>query len=168
VNINGRPTGDYFIESGNSPANTLFVFITKDGFRVKLNLEGRIINRETLLKTSADAQFALVPERKNKSYLIKRQEPKQLILTDENGKQILQNDFVGLDPVKIDYVDFGGGSVIITITDVSQNLSFVYNKDGHLLTTPPLESEAITVGNEDAPVKIFSSYQKALSVQTVP
>jgi hypothetical protein len=168
VNIDGRPSGDYFVETGDTPANTFFVFVTRDGFRVKINLEGKIVSRETLLKTSPDAQFALIPELKSKSYLINRQEPRQLILSDEAGKQLLVNEYVGLNPVVVKYSDFGAGNIFVTITDKSQNLSFVYDKDGNLVTTPPLESDITQVTYSGNHPKIYAVYQKAVSVHAIP
>jgi hypothetical protein len=171
VNVNGRPAGDYFIESGDNRSSTFFVFVTVDGFRVKVNLDGKIQSREALVKISPEAQFGLIAEQRNKSsYLIERQESKQLTLLDENGKSVITNDYVGLNPVTIAYLDLGAGNVFIVITDTLQNLSFVYDKNGSLLTTPPLESSWTKIsqdGSEKKP-KIFSYYQKAVSIQKAP
>jgi hypothetical protein len=168
VNINGRLSGDYFVESGSGLGTTFFVFVTKDGFRIKINLEGKIMSRETLLKNTGDAQFALVSEVKNKSYVMVRKEPKQLVVLDDEGKQLLLNDYVGLNPTFIEYSDFGAGNIFISITDESQNLSFVYDRNGNLLTTPPLESAFVDMSKSSGGIKIFSAYQKAISVQIIP
>jgi hypothetical protein len=171
VNLNGRPLGDYFVELGDNTSSTFFVFVTSDGFRVKINLEGKVQSREALVKTSPEAQFGLaVDQRSRSSYLIKRQESKQLTLIDENGKSILTNDYVGLNPIEIQYLDFGAGNVVIVITDALQNLTFMYDKDGNLLTTPPLESSGTKISqniSEKAPT-IFSFYQKSVSIQKLP
>jgi hypothetical protein len=134
-----------------------------------VNLEGKIQSRETLVKNSPEAQFSLVSEQKGNSYLIKRQESKQLVLLDDNGKQLLSNDYVDLNHVDIRYVNFGAGKVFIVITDITQNLSFVYDRSGNLITTPPIESEMTLLSyNSLDGSKIFSFYQKGLSVQKLP
>jgi hypothetical protein len=81
----------------------------------------------------------------------------------------LNNEYLGLNPVNIKYVDFGAGNIYVTINDLSQNLSFIYDKQGNLLTTPPLESEIAEVSdNGSKKPKIFSAYKTSLTVQSVP
>ncbi len=169
VDIGGRPAGDYFLEAGNSLSSTYFVLVTRDGFRVKINMEGKIQSREALVKTSGDARFALVAEESNKTYLILRQESKQLVMIDESGKEILTNDYVGLNPLDVQYTDYGAGTFFVTITDVLQNLSFVYDAKGTLMTTPPLEAYfTVTRPSGLERPRVFSIYQKALSIQVLP
>jgi hypothetical protein len=170
INLEGRPSGDYFVETGDNSLSTLFVFVTVDGFCVKVNLDGKIQSRETLVKSSPEAKFGLIAEQKNNSYLIKRQESKQLTLVDEAGKTMITNDYVGLNPVDIQYLNFGAGNVFIVITDMLENLSFIYDKNGNLLTTPPLESSSTRIstnGLEKNP-KVFSFYKRAVSIQKLP
>jgi hypothetical protein len=138
LNLDARPDGSYFVKLGNSLAETHFVCISRDGFRVKFNLEGKILSRETLIKPSFETQFSLISEQNNKSYLIKRQDTKRLTLLDEEGNEIVTNNFVGVNPVDIHYYDFGAGRIYISITDLAQELSYIYDGNGKLLTTPPL------------------------------
>ncbi|MBL7857158.1 MAG: hypothetical protein JNM57_05675 [Cyclobacteriaceae bacterium] len=169
LNLETKLSGSYFLETGRSVADTYFVVVSKDGYKIRFNLEGKILSRETLIKTAIDAQFSLMVERNKKSYLILRQESKQLSLFDESGKEILKNDFVGLNPVEINYYDFGAGKVYITITDLAQELSFFYDGQGKLLTSPPVESSWIDVrSGETERLKVFSVDQGTLSTQLWP
>jgi hypothetical protein len=59
-------------------------------------------------------------------------------LLDEEGNEIVTNNFVGVNPVDIHYYDFGAGRIYISITDLAQELSYIYDGNGKLLTTPPL------------------------------
>jgi hypothetical protein len=36
--------GDYYLETGSSRENTAFVLISRDGFRIKFNLDGKNID----------------------------------------------------------------------------------------------------------------------------
>lgn len=169
LNLDARPAGGYFLETGNDVSSTYFVVVSRDGYRIKFNLEGKIKSKEALLKTSPTTQFNLVSEENGKSYLIARQESKQLTLMDDAGRDILTNDFVGLDPVEIKYVDFGAGKILITITDVRQDLSFVYNGRGTLLTTPPIESNFLIPRNlHSGKLMMFSGYKNTIVVQSLP
>lgn len=166
LDLDSRPQGDYFIESGKDLASTYFIVISRDGYRIKFNLEGKIQSRETLIKNSVDARFALVRERNGKSYLILRQESKESVLLDETAKELIKNDYVGFDPLAIEFTDFGAGKVFTAITDVRQGLSFVYDKQGNLLTSPPVDSYMLTVRPDDNDkLVLFSAYEKALTIR---
>lgn len=143
LDLDARPAGDYFLEVGNSVATTNFVCISRDGFRVKFSLDGKILSREALVKPSFETQFSLVVEQQGKSYLIKRQDAKRLTLLNEEGAELISNDFVGTSPVSIKYYDFGAGKVYVSITDLSQDISFIYDGKGKLLNVTPIEGAAI-------------------------
>jgi hypothetical protein len=166
LNLNARPSGDYSLESGNSLDNTYFVLVSRDGFRIKFTIDGKIQSRETLLKNTVDARFSLVAEKDSKSYLILRQEPKQLALFDDDLKQILTSDFLGNNSANVQYLDFGAGKIYIAITDNVQALSFVYDGQGNLLTQVPVESYAIAVRPLDfEKLRLFSILEKTLTIQ---
>ncbi len=143
LNLDARPVGEYFVEMGNSVATTNFVCISKDGFRVKFNLEGKLLSRETLIKPSFETKFALIVEQHGKSYLIKRQDAKQLTILSEDGVALFSNNFIGINPVSVQYYDFGAGKVYISITDLEQDISFIYDGKGNLLTPTPIEGRSI-------------------------
>jgi hypothetical protein len=145
LDLDARLSGDYFLESGNSAASTFFVVVSRDGFRIKFNLDGKVHNRETLIKSSPEASFRLIREEKGKSYIIVKQEARHFTLLDENLKEIVVSDFIGNNPTDVHFYDFGSGKAYITVTDKSQDLSFVYDLQGNLLTTLPVESNAIIV-----------------------
>jgi hypothetical protein len=166
LNLNARPSGDYYLEAGNSLESTYFVVISRDGFRIKFTIDGKIHSRETLLKNTVDARFSLVGEKDTKSYLILRQEAKQLTLFDDNLKQIVVSDFMGNNNVEVHYLDLGAGKIYIAITDTTQDLSFVYDGQGTLMTSLPVESYAIAVRPMDFDkIRLLSILEKALTIQ---
>ena len=150
LNLDARLDGEYFINIGNSPATTNFTCISKDGFRIKFNLEGKILSKETLVKPSFETQFSLIAEQKGKSYVIKRQDARRLSVLNEDGVELFNNDFVGLNPVKINYYDFGAGKIYFTVTDVEQEASFIYDGKGNLLTKTPIEGRAMELRPDKA------------------
>lgn len=166
LNLDARPDGDYFVEIGNSLATTNFVLISKDGFRVKFNLEGKVLSRETLVKPSFETQFSLITDQNKKSYIIKRQDAKRLTILNEEGAEILSNDFVGTSPVSVQYYDFGAGKTFISITDLHQDISFIYNGKGKLLTSTPIEGESIELRFAPSELpKIFATDRNTLVIQ---
>jgi hypothetical protein len=169
LNLETRLSGDYFLEIGNSMSTTYFIVIAKEGFKIKFNLEGKILSRETLIKTSIDAQFSLVCDENRRSYIVARQENKQLSLFDESGKEILKNEYIGLHRASIRYYDFGSGNVYFTLTDLQENLSFIYDSKGNLITSPPVESHWIGIRQDEGEnLSVFSTLNKALTIQEIP
>jgi hypothetical protein len=108
-----------------------------------------------------------VSEKDSKSYLILRQEAKQLTLFDDNLKPIVVSEFIGNNNTNIQYMDYGAGKIYIAITDTSQDLSFVYDGQGKLLTIIPVESYDIAVRPLDFDrVKLYSVLEKVLTIQS--
>lgn len=168
LRLDARLSGDYFLEIGASAANTYFIVVARDGFKIKFNLEGKVLNRETLIKTAIDAQFKLVCDANRRSYIVARQENKQLTLIDEENKEILKNEYVGHHPINIEYYDFRSGNLYYTITDLQESLSFVYDAKGNLLTSPPLESRWIEIRQDGDNLRAFGTVNKALTIQQIP
>lgn len=166
LNLNARPSGDYYLETGTTRENTNFVLVSSDGFRIKFNLDAKIQSRETLVKNMVDAHFSLVPEKNFKSYLILRQETKELTLFDEKLKEIVVSDFIGKKTAQAQYQDFGSGKVYITITDTAQDLSFIFDDQGKLVTILPFESYSIALRPLDLDkVKVYTVFENALTIQ---
>jgi len=166
--LDARPAGDYFLEIGSSAANTYFVVVTRDGFKIRFNLEGKILSRETLIKNTIEASFRLICEPNRRSYIVARQENKQLTLMNEAGTEILKNEYVGMHPIDIGYYDFGSGNQYYTVTDLQENLSFIYDTKGNLLTSPPLESKWIEIRQDGDNLRAFGTIGKALTIQQIP
>lgn len=166
LNLDARPEGDYYVEIGNSTPNTNFVYVSKDGFRIKFSLEGKVLSRETLVKPSFDTQFSLIAEQNEKSYLIRRQDAKRLVLLSEDGTEIVSNDFVGFNSVAIRYYDFSAGKIFISITDLTQDISFIYDGKGKLLTPVPIEGGSIVLRPEKSDIpKTFVVDRNMLIIQ---
>jgi hypothetical protein len=166
LDLQGTPLGDYFVEMGPDIARTNFVVVTRDGYRVRFNPEGKIQHRETLVRTSVGSQFGLISEKANKSYLILQHDARQIAISDAAGKKILTNDYINVKDWNIKYYLYGGGKSFITLTDKTQELSYVFDGNGALLTNPPLESTAIELrmANSDQSY-VFFIHDKSLTIQ---
>jgi hypothetical protein len=165
LDLDARFNGDYYLESGNSTSSTNFVVVSRDGFRIKFNLEGKMMSRETLIKTAPDATFKLISDENNKDYIIVRQDSRRLSILDENLHEIFSSDFIGSNPVEVKLYNFGSGKEYVTLTDKSQDLSFVYDIKGNLLTNVPVESKAIIVrpSRTEKP-KVYAIHGTTLSI----
>lgn len=166
LKLDARLNGDYFLERGSSNSENHFIVVSADGFRIKFSIDGKIQSRETLMKTSVSGQFGLIKEQSNKSYLILQQDVRQLNLLDENQKRIISNEYIGLNPVKVKYYDFGNGMVFISITDTIQGLTYIYNSSGDLLSSPPIETSLLELRPLDNDeLKLFSIEGRSLVIE---
>lgn len=164
LDVQGTPMGSYFVEMGPDIANTFFVIVTRDGYRVKFNPEGKIQSRETLMRAYVGSQFALIPEYADKSYLIVQHDRKQMTISDASGKKIITHDYVA-DEGGIKFYSYGGGKQFISITDRTQELSFVFDGNGTLLTNPPLESTALELRMAGDRSYVFFTHGATLTIQ---
>jgi hypothetical protein len=167
LDLDARPAGDYYLETGSTRENTSFVLVSRDGFRIKFNLDGKVRSREPLVKNTVNAQFSLVPEKEFKSYMILRQETKQYTLFDDKLNSVVVSDFIGR-PADTQYSDFGSGKIYITVTDENQDLSFVYNGQGNLVTILPFESYAIALRPFDLDKgMVYTIFENSLTLQSL-
>jgi hypothetical protein len=165
LNLNARPSGDYYLEMGNTLESTSFIVVSRDGFRIKFSTEGKIQTRETLLKNTVDTQFSLVLENSAKSYMIVRQEPKQMTVYNDELKPVLVSEFLGNNSAGVQYLDFGAGRVYIVVTDRVQDLSFVYDGQGVLQSTLPIDGQSVAVRPmENDKLKVFSLIDRVLTI----
>jgi hypothetical protein len=166
LDLQGTPLGDYFLEMGPDIARSFFVVVTRDGYRVRFNPQGKIQYRETLLRNSVGSQFGLIAEKANKTYLILQHDTRQLTISDATGKKILSNNYINLKDWDIKYYHYGGGKSFISLTDKTQELSYVFDGNGNMLTAPPVESTAIELrmANSDQSY-VFFIHDKSLTIQ---
>lgn len=166
LDLQGTPMGDYFLEMGPDIDNSWFVVVTRDGFRVKFNVRGKIENRETLLRAYVGSQFSLISEKSNKTYLIEQHDSRHMTISNAAGKKLLSNDYISGRQADIQYYQYGAGRRYIALTDPVQSLSYVFDGDGVLLTQPPLEGTAISLRTTNSgQTHVFFIHGKTLTIQ---
>jgi hypothetical protein len=154
---------------GSTIENSDFIVVSNDGFRIRFNPTGKIQSREPLIKASINSRFSLVRERNGKSYCMVRQDPTSLTILDVDAKNIITNPYIGMNPVVVRYYDFGAGSIYYSITDQVQNLTYVYDQSGTLLTSPPLESSSCDLQpGKSGKVTAYLTYKGSLMVKPLP
>lgn len=150
LSLDMRPEGTFCFEPGNSLSGSVFTCISKDGIKVRFTAEGKILSREPLVKATVTDQFSLVEEKSGNGYLVIRQNAKRLTIFDDDGRELVANDYVGMNKVDIRYYDFGSGKTYITVTDRDQDLCYVYDGNGNSLTPSPLDAAAVVIAWDGA------------------
>jgi hypothetical protein len=145
-----KPEGSYFVDAGNDLSSAMVIVVSGDGSKVKFSFDGKIVSKELLVKAAVDDKFSLITDRVQKSYIIKRQNSRQLSVLNEDGKVLLNNDFIGPHRTEVQYYDFGSGRTYITITDLDDDLCYVYDGSGSLLTPLPLQASGVVLKMDGA------------------
>jgi hypothetical protein len=128
-------------------------------------LDGKIASREALVKNTVDATFTLIPEREAKSYMISRKEARQFTLLDEKLNTVINSDFIGRSSLT-NYSDFGSGRIYVTVTDNNQDLSFIFDSQGKLVTILPFESYSIALRPLDLErIRVYTIFENTLTIQ---
>lgn len=164
LNLDARPAGDVYLETGTGRSGSVFICISRDGIKTGFTPDGKIAVREPLVKTTVTDRFWLVSEANKKGYIIVRQGPARLSLMDEAGKEILSNDFIGNNAATVGYYNMGAGKLFYTITDLHQELTYLYDATGNLIVTSPLPSSATVLSKNGNP-QIIALDERTLIIE---
>lgn len=164
LNLDARPSGDIYLETGTGASGSVFVCVSREGIKTGFTTEGKIALREPLTKTTVTDRFWMVAEATLKGYLIVRQSPTRLSLLDESGKEILANDFIGNNEVNVKFYNMGSGKLYYIITDLRQDLTYLYDASGSLLTASPLPFTATALSRNGNP-QIIAVDERAVIIE---
>ncbi len=158
--------GEFAFEGGTDLKNSLITVVTEDAFKLQINLLGDLVSKEPLLKSTLNTRFRLIADRSKRSYLILQQDAGNCKLLNDEGKEIFSNESIGDNRVDVDF-DFGSQQDnYVAVTDKDQELAFVYDFSGRLITDPPIESSMMAIKSADGRYKIFHALGKALVIQS--
>ncbi len=166
LTLDFRPSGAFSFEPGPNLSGSVFTCISRDGTRVRFTAEGKILSREPLVKSTVSDQFSLIEEKSTNGYLIARQNSKRLSLFDDDGREVVVNDYVGLNTVDIQYFDFGSGKIYIVVTDLDQDLCYLYDGAGNSLRATPIDATAVVI-SLDGGAKLHYADGKLLTMEAL-
>ena len=130
---------NYVITAGSSFNNSLITLITKDGELVTSNLQGQLKNREQLIKSGAKTEFSMVKDPNSINFIVISQDANVVTVFDTEGKTKFTKQYISDEPVWAQYYDFGPGNELVILIDPIQELGYIYDGEGHLLSNLPLE-----------------------------
>jgi hypothetical protein len=79
----------------------------------------------------------------------------------------LINDFAGKNTIDVQFYDFGSGRVYYVLADVTQDLAYLYDAGGQLLTSVPVEAESIALFVDGNNVFYCSVFADQLTIQPI-
>ena len=157
--VRANVSEDYFLNASNSLGSSTLTVITLPGELVEINLEGIVINREQLIKTSPETTFKMVLDRGKKSFVIIRKEGNAYAVLDATGNLLFEKEYFSSSELIIQYYQFGGGKGLVTFVDPAAESLYIYDLAGELITGNALAS--------NNPVSLlYSSSRRRLQVYT--
>lgn len=169
IDLEYRIAGKIFLQKGTDATSSELHLVTENGQLIKINLEGNIVSKENLYRPTRESKFYLVPEAQNKTYIIVREGLNRIAVLNNKGERRFEKDYLSLDPLEIQYYNFGAGKEIIGITDQEQQFTYLYNESGDLINNRPINSAepvAILYFNGTKQFHIFKVYNNTLSSLT--
>lgn len=122
-----------FVESGPSSEKSFMTVLTDKGELIRFNLNGQIVKRIQLPRPSSKAIFKLCIDNKRKSYVIMVQDRGKIEIFNPDQKLIFSEDFRAMEPVALQYFNFGSGKELFEFTIHEQGKIFLYNNSGILV-----------------------------------
>ena len=116
-----------------------FVTITSNGEIIHTNFNGEVTYRNQLVKEDRDSEFMLVPDQKENDFIFVSKQYNEVAVLDRSEQELMKIRVAG-DDLIYQYFDFGADRQIFALTDKTQEFSYLYDLNGNLLTTMPLES----------------------------
>ncbi len=125
----------------NNPSSKILelVNISTGGEIVKANFNGEITYTNQLVKEGADSEFFIVADQIESDFLIVGKEFNKIKILDSQEEEIFTVS-TSTESFEIQFFNFGTNRRIIAVTDLIQEFSYLYDAEGNLLTTLPLES----------------------------
>lgn len=141
LNLDARINTMPLVNIGSDFDKTIFTLVSKEGRLIKFNLKGIVISTEQLYKPTKETTFKLVPDALGKTYIIARQDMARLVLLTPEHNEILAKDYLSSDHLYVQYYDLGSDHKIYAITDKTQDFTYLYDRNGKLISSQPFTSE---------------------------
>jgi hypothetical protein len=151
ISVGARLNSEAFVEAGPTLRRTRATVVTQHGERVSFNLSGDIVSRGRVATWSRTSSFRLVPDQRQRSYVVVREEGGRLTLFEPAGRQLLAQTFITSGTKPVQYFDFGNGRRVFVLSEPGPQKAYLYDAQGRLLGGQPFDSSAPEVGLDYAP-----------------
>ncbi|HYG39587.1 MAG TPA: hypothetical protein VD908_13250 [Cytophagales bacterium] len=169
LDLKGPLAEPLFMEQGPTAALTKFSTITESGMYIQFNLLGEILKQEQWVKPGKDSKFSLISDVFQRNWVIVRQDLDKIAILSSDGNNVFQQEIPTNTSLSIQFYNFGGGNEIYAVTDHEQEFTFLYNKDGRLVNSTPVESSfqiGLTYSESTEKYRVYKAFAKEASVVT--
>jgi len=141
LDLEARLTTGVDVKKGSDLSSTIFTTITKEGRMIQFNMEGQILETEQLYKPTKESEFRVISDALGKSFIVIRKDLNRIVVLDEKGNELFAKDYLDADDMAVQYYDFSTSNKLYAITDKIQGFTYLYDADGRLINTRPVDSE---------------------------
>lgn len=174
VELGQACTNPVLAKTGNSFSDSKLTTLTENGELISLNLEGTLLKREQLLRTSANTHFLLCPDRLEKDFIIVRQDEQRLSILDETGRIWFEQSYftpgaLRRNELAVQYYNFGIDNQVVAISDKVQEFTYLFDRRGQLFNNRPIESWgeiALLYSEAGNNYQVYRVYEDELAIIT--
>jgi hypothetical protein len=165
----GVSTNYTLIERGNASEAQL-VTINEEGEVVSVNFNGELTYRNQLLRPDKNTKFHLIKDPSNNGYLFVLHEYNKISVLNADAEPLFEKGMFS-DDLSFQYYSFGGDKNIFVVIDKIQEFIYLYNLQGELLNTRPIngyENVAIKYSGSNNEYSILAIHGNHLSEYKMP
>ncbi|TAF35743.1 MAG: hypothetical protein EAZ57_00710 [Cytophagales bacterium] len=160
--------GTFFATINSSFGNSRLTVLNSKGDLIDFNLDGKITNLSTLESKSSKSIFTLCSDAvANKSWIVSRQEDKDLTFLRPDGKELFTKNFNTASEKDVCYYNLGGSLEIITVFDKIEKNTYIYYISGELVNHKPVSSAqkiALLYSESQKKFLVYKSHQNECQV----
>ncbi|UCS95372.1 hypothetical protein KZP23_10335 [Echinicola marina] len=137
VNLGDGVETDYVLLQRGDHSDTQMVTITADGEVVRVNFRGEVTFRNQLLRPEGNTGFNLVKDQSGDQYLFVIHEYNKVSVMNTELEVLFEKNMASED-LEFQFYSFGSDKNIFVIIDKVQEFIYLYNLEGELLNTRPI------------------------------
>ena len=123
----------------NKEGNPSLQAVTTGGETLDISFSGEILKKTQTQKSNRDDKFRSLIDQKGNSSILTLEQFNKIQLFDSQQVLLMSLPLAG-GKAWIGYFDFGDSRRIIAVTDLEQGLGYLYDLEGNLLISSPLQS----------------------------
>ena len=155
----------YILKPETSFNKSSLTLISKDGEIISVNLRGKFLKRDQLILGSKTSEYSFVKDIGSNKYLIAIVDEEKIIFLSSDGRKKFEKEYINSGDLLIQYYNFGPGNELIIITDKLQEFSYLYDGDGNLINSIPLENShevSVLYSRSKSQYEVFTSFRNRL------
>jgi hypothetical protein len=135
------------VQAGTTLSRTRLTLVNQHGELITFTLSGDILSRTRVATWSRTARFRLVPDARERGYLVTREDGNQLdVYLPNQSAPLITQRFVTSGPKPVQFFDVGKGNRIVAVTEPGPGQVFLYDAKGRMLGGEALPSTGAGVG----------------------
>ena len=156
---------EFILKPGTSFNKSSATFIARDGEILSVNLRGKFLRREQLIHGSTNSVYGIVKDLTSDNFVISVIDDRKIILLDSEGEKKFEKNYLNNGDLLLQYYNFGPGNELIIVTDLMQEFTYLYDGNGNLINSIPIENShevSILYSRSNNEFELFTSYGSRL------